>query len=68
MVVLPFLTGTFLPLCTFLGKNISFLVFNKGLPVIFYLWIFISIWSSVILEKISSQLLLEILKFSCHLR
>ena len=41
MVVLPFLTSTVLPLCTFLGKNFSFLVFNKGLPVIFYLRIFI---------------------------
>jgi hypothetical protein len=65
MVVHPFLTSTVLRLGLFWEK-IS-LVFNKGLLVIFYLRIFIPIWSSVILDKISSQLLLEILKLSCHL-
>jgi hypothetical protein len=67
MVVLPFLTGTILRSGTFLGKNFTFLVFNKGLSIIFYLRIFITIWSSVVLDKIFSQLLLEILKLSCHL-
>jgi hypothetical protein len=67
MVVLPFLTGTVLRLGTFLGKNFTILVFKKGLPVIFYLRIFIPIWSSVVLDKISSLLLLEISKLSCHL-
>jgi hypothetical protein len=67
MVVLRFLTSTVLRLGTFLGKSFTFLVFNKGLLVIFYLQIFIPIWSSVVLDKISSQLLLEILKLSCHL-
>jgi hypothetical protein len=28
-------TDTFLPLCTFVGENFSFLVFQKGHPVIF---------------------------------
>jgi hypothetical protein len=67
MVVLPFLTGTVLRLRTFWGKILILLVFNKGLLVIFYLQIFIPIWSSVLLDKISSQLLLEILKLSCQL-
>jgi hypothetical protein len=51
MVVLPFLTDTVLRLGTVLGKKFTFLVFNKGLPLIFYLRIFIPIWSSVVLDK-----------------